>query len=174
MQILSRFADGLNVVLGWIAGLFLAISTVAVFMQIAVRFVLPKLGIIVAAPWTEEVSRYLMVWVVFLGVAVLCRSFRLIAVEILVFIVPPKVGTAIKLLAVAICLLFFGIVAQIGFGWTGMSAIEVSPVMRIPMNWVYLAMPIGALVAIFNLLVFAAEVLTGQRSVVDETAEAMD
>lgn len=174
MTSVTRFTDGLNRVLGWIVGALLAASTAAVFVQVLIRFVLPLLGIIVAAPWTEEVARYLMMWVVFLGVAVLCRNFRLIAVEIVTLITPRPVGRGVKLAAIAICIGFFAVIVRIGFGWTAMSGIELSPVMRLPMNWVYVAMPIGACLAIFNLLVLVAETLVGGRDILESHAEAAD
>jgi len=174
MNSLIKTTDLLNIAFGWIAGVFMAVATLAVLAQVFIRFFLPLIGIAVSAPWTEEVARYLMIWVVFLGVAVLCRSFRMIAVEMVVVSVPAKAGITLRLLAVAICIMFFLVVAIVGFGWTSMSGIEFSPVMRIPMTWVYMAMPVGALVAIFNLLIFTAEILTGRRQNVEPTAEIMD
>ncbi|MCX8997024.1 TRAP transporter small permease [Rhizobiaceae bacterium BDR2-2] len=174
MQPITRFTDGLNRVLGWVVGIFLAASSAAVFIQIVIRFVLPLFNVIIAAPWTEEISRYLMVWVVFIGVAVLCRNFRMIAVEILALLVPRPVGIALKLLSVAICIGFFAVIVNIGFRWTTMSSIELSPVLRLPMNWVYIAMPVGALIAIFNLLVVVAETLTGERNLLEGNEEVLD
>ncbi|QNH37893.1 TRAP transporter small permease [Aminobacter sp. MDW-2] len=174
MQKISRLTDGLNLVVSWIVGLFLAISSAAVFAQVLIRFVLPSFGIIVAAPWTEEISRYLIIWVVFLGVAVLCRNFRLIAVEILALMVPRPIGNAFKFFSIAVSLCFFALTASIGLSWTQMSAIELSPVMRFPMNWVYFAMPVGSLLAIFNLLVLAAEAMTGQRDLLEAHPDAED
>ena len=54
------------------------------------------------------------------------------------------------------------------------SSIELSPVLRLPMNWVYMAMPIGALIAIFNLVVFAAESMAGTRDVLADNADVTD
>jgi len=174
MQRVSHFTDALNRALGWLVGVLLALSTAAVFVQVVIRFVLPLFDVVVAAPWTEEVSRYLMMWAVFIGVAVLCRGFRLIAVEIVPLVLPARLGVALKLMSLAICIGFFAILVRIGFGWVAMSGIELSPVMRIPMNWVFVAMPIGSLIAIFNLLVFAAECLTGQRDPLAAHADAED
>lgn len=174
MKAVSRFADLCNLWIAGVLGVMFAVATAAVLIQIAVRFVLPEIGIVIAAPWTEELARYLMVWVVFLGVAVLLRSGRLIAVELLVFMVPQGAAKVIRLGSVAICLLFFSIVASIGFDWARMSTMEVAPVTRIAMNWVYLAMPIGALIAIANLIVFGLEILTGPDKASDEHAEPLE
>jgi TRAP-type C4-dicarboxylate transport system permease small subunit len=173
MNTIIKTTDTLNMVLGWIAGIFMGIATLAVLAQVFIRFVLPLLGMAVSAPWTEELARYLMIWVVFLGVAVLSRSFRLIAVEMIVVALPERAGIGMRMLSVSICILFFLVVAIVGFGWTAMSGIESSPVMRLPMTWVYMAMRVGALITIFNMLVFAVEILTGRRRNVEQ-AEIMD
>lgn len=173
MTFIIRSTDMLNTVLGWIAGTFMGIATLAVLAQVFIRFVLPLMGMGISAPWTEELARYLMIWVVFLGVAVLSRSFRLIAVEMIVVALPERAGIGMRMLSVVICICFFAVVATVGFGWTAMSSIETSPVLRLPMTWVYMAMPVGAVITIFNLLVFAAEILTGRRRNVEQ-AEIMD
>jgi TRAP-type C4-dicarboxylate transport system permease small subunit len=174
MDAIVRNTDRINKVLGWVAGIFMAVASVAVFAQVFIRFVIPLMGMSVSAPWTEELARYLMIWVVFLGVAVLSRTFRLIAVEMIVVALPERAGIVMRMVSVSFCILFFLTVAIVGFGWTSMSGIETSPVMRLPMTWVYMAMPVGALIAIFNLLVFAAEILTGRRRNVEPTADMMD
>lgn len=170
----SLFADRFNTVLTTVAAVLLAISTAAVLLQVIIRFVLPLLGLNVSAPWTEEVARYMMMWVVFLGVAVLCRHARLIAVEIVALLLPRPLGVGLKMVAVAICIAFFAILTKIGIDWIGMSGIERSPVLQIPMNSVYLALPVGGILAIFNLLVFMAESLTGLRDPLAGAAEAGD
>lgn len=174
MNALVKTIDGLNIALGWVVGAFMAIATISVLAQVVIRFVLPLVGLAVSAPWTEELARYLMIWVVFLGVAVLCRSFRLIAVEMVVVALPERAGIALRLLAVAICVAFLCVLASVGYGWTSMSGIESSPVMRIPMTWIYSAMPVGAAIAILNMLVYAVEIATERRRNVEQTAEIGD
>lgn len=163
VRALSRFTDRLNWGLAGLIAVLMAVATAAVLIQVIVRAVLPPLGLVVSAPWTEETARYLMVWVVFIGVAVLCRNLKLIGVEIVALIVPRRIGLAIKLFAAAVCIGFFATLGSIGWDWTLMSDIERSPVLLMPMMWVYAALPVGAAIAIFNLLVFAVETLTGAR-----------
>jgi TRAP-type C4-dicarboxylate transport system permease small subunit len=162
----------LNRAICWIIGIFFAVSTVAVLIQVIVRFVLPKMGLIVSAPWTEESSRFLVTWCVFLGVAVLCRDARLISVEMFAHLIPRAAGKIVKALGVLVTIFFFCCLLWTGSEWTQMSSIEASPVMRLPMNWIYLAMPVGSALAIVNLLAFLSECLTGQRDLLAESDAA--
>jgi TRAP-type C4-dicarboxylate transport system permease small subunit len=166
--------DGLNRLVSWTVGLLFALATAAVLIQVMVRFALPPMGIVVSAPWTEECARYLVAWSVFLGVAVLCRDARLIAVEMLAFMLPRRVGQTVKLLGVVISMGFFAILLSTGIEWTGMSSIEASPVMRIPMSWIYASMPVGSALALLNLAAFLIESLTGRRDPIGEAALAAD
>lgn len=151
-RIFLQTLDVVNRVTCWIVGILFAVATAAVLIQVGVRFVLPKLGLMISAPWTEELARYLVVWCVFLGVGVLCRHARLIAVDILTIILP--FGKALKIGGVVVTMFFFVLLVETGLEWISLTAIESSPVMRIPMTWVAVAMPIGSVLALFNLLGF--------------------
>ncbi|MFC7395636.1 TRAP transporter small permease [Chelatococcus sp. GCM10030263] len=147
-----RLLDGVNTLACWLAGTLFALATIAVLLQVIVRFVLPAVGVIVAAPWTEESARYLVAWSVFLGVAVLCRHGRLIAVDVFALTLPGAWGRSIRIASIVLSFFFFACLLRTGIDWTVMSMIEASPVMRIPMPWVYAALPVGSALALLNLV----------------------
>ncbi|MBN8988854.1 MAG: TRAP transporter small permease [Rhizobiales bacterium] len=153
--------DAVNRVVCWIIGVMFGLATLAVLIQVGVRFVLPAIGFVVSAPWTEEMARYLVAWSVFLGVGALCRNARLIAVEFFTHILPHPYGWALRVVSVILTGFFFVCLLRTGIDWTAMSAIEASPVMRLPMSWVYASMPVGSALAILNLVGFMAASLTG-------------
>lgn len=163
--------DVVNRVVGWIVGIMFALSTIAVLIQVFVRFVLPSMGLTISAPWTEESARYLVAWSVFLGVGVLCRHARLITVEFVAHILPRPYGWSVRVLGVLLTIFFFICLLRTGIEWTAMSAIEASPVMRIPMSWIYASMPVGSALAIFNLIGFLLASLVG---VYETTAKAAE
>lgn len=145
----------INRVAGALAGLALALATAAVFTQIVVRFALPRFGITLSLPWTEESARFLMVWFVFLGVAVLCRRGGLIAITTLQTSLPYATARWV-ILASAVCsAVFFAILLIVGWQWAMSSMRETATVLRIPMGLVYIAMPIGSAIALANLTLFA-------------------
>jgi TRAP-type C4-dicarboxylate transport system permease small subunit len=97
--------------------------------------------------WAEELTLYLMVWIVFVGGAVAVRTRGHIAIDLLPLALAP--GNR-RRLAIGIAL-----VAAAFFGWffwySGQHVLRVraagqtTPVMEAPMWLAYLAMPAGSL-----------------------------
>lgn len=162
--------DGVNSLCKIVCGLLLAVATLSVTWQILVRFVLDALGMNISAPWTEEVARYSFIWAVFIGVGVISRHAGLIAVEMLPQLLPPPYGKWVKLLAIGTTIAFFVAAGQVGYHFAVDGMIETSPVLRVPMAWVYSALPVGAALTVLNLLALALEgILLGR-----DIAEASD
>jgi TRAP-type C4-dicarboxylate transport system permease small subunit len=150
--------DRLNAAVYYGVGLLLAAITVVVLLQVVVRFVLTNLGVNIAAPWTEEMARYLLVWLIFLGAAVGCRKMQLISLEFVVKGSPALLGFALRYAALGLCLLLFLLMLRYGVEFvTVIGRTELSPVMQIPKTWVYWAMPAGAALMIANTLAFMVE-----------------
>ncbi len=161
----QTMCEALNRGVSTAVAIFLGLATAAVLIQIGVRFVLPPLGIIISAPWTEESARFLMTWSVFLGSAVLCRHGKLIAITILPDILPARTGQAIVLAGTALTATFFAILLLLGTNWAIASMGETATVLRIPMGLVYAAMPVGAALSLLNLCLFARDVFSAQPGI---------
>lgn len=156
--------SGLNRLAAVMVGVMLSFAAAAVFLQILVRFVLPPLGIVISAPWTEEIARFLITWSVFLGAAVQCRRGGLIAVTSLPAALPPNMGRALLISSATLTAVFFGFLLFIGWDWAIASAAERATVLRIPMTVVYASMPVGSVLAVLNLGLFLAELIRADRS----------
>ncbi len=135
--VLFRLIDNLEEA---VVVLFLAAMTVVVFLQVIFRFVLKG-----SLPWSEEVSRYLMVWVTFIGASIGVKHGAHIGVEAFVKLLPAALRRGAAILAGFLSLLFLAIVFYnstrlIQFLW---SSGQLSPAMQIPMFWAYLAVPVG-------------------------------
>lgn len=163
--------DGLNGIGKLLCGLLLAVATISVFWQILVRFVLDVMGANISAPWTEEVARYSFTWAVFIGVGVISRHAGLIAVEMLPQLLRSPYGLILKLLAIGITIAFFVVAGVTGYHFAVQGSFETSPVMRVPMTWVYAALPVGAALTVLNLLALALESLLLGKNIV-EAADA--
>lgn len=91
-----RPEDGLVLVIFWVLA-------VVVFLQFFTRYVLnSSLG------WTEEIARYLLIAVTFIGSAMAVRKRSHIAVEFFYRWLDPPGRHRLALAVDAICLLFFG------------------------------------------------------------------
>lgn len=99
--------------------------------------------------WTEEVARYALVWMTFLGGAELFRARGgHISVEVVMDALPPLVRHPI---ALAIDLLVLALLIAMGVGgWILIqaSSFAVSAALAIPMRYIYIVIPISAAIAI--------------------------
>jgi TRAP-type C4-dicarboxylate transport system permease small subunit len=157
MSLFLRAVDWLNVGLRHLVGAMLGVMVLVVGLQIVVRFVLPRLGIILSVPWSEELARYLMVWCIFLGAAVAARAGALIAVDTLPDSLPERWGDRVRLLALLITIGFFCELIWLGWRWVEFGETETSTVLNVPMAWVYWSLPAGSFFAILNIVAFIVE-----------------
>jgi C4-dicarboxylate transporter DctQ subunit len=112
----------------------LSIMSLAILIGVIMRFLLKMPNM-----WGEEISRYLMVLGVYLGVACGCRSRSHLAVEGLVAVLPKKLNWAIRLFCKVVIILAFGFFTVLIFklGFTQFKMGQTSPAMRLPMWIVY-------------------------------------
>lgn len=133
-----------------IAGI--ALMVVLISAQIGARFILPKFGITASYPWTEELARYLMIWVIFLAGALAARDGLLIAVQALVNVMPPRWARMSAVVSLGLLLVFFVVMAWVGWQWSTFGADEISPAMKMSKFWLYVSLPIGFLLSALNTL----------------------
>jgi TRAP-type C4-dicarboxylate transport system permease small subunit len=160
-----RLVDRLNAVMTAVVGVLLALITIAILVQVLVRFVLTAVGINISAPWTEELARYLLIWMVFLGAGIGCRRAQLIALDFLVRKLPSVPGQALRYATILLCVAFFALLFWIGLPFVELGRSESSPVMVIAKSWVYWAMPVGAALMIVNSLALMAEAVSTRRDI---------
>ena len=167
MKSFIRFADRINRVLEIAVGLALVGMTAVIFLQVLVRFVFAPLELPVHAPWTEELSRYLMIWAVFIGAALVARRADALAVEALVSAVPATAGRAIKVAAHLLSLFFYGCVFIIGLKMAQFGMTEMAPVLKVPMVWIYASMSTGAALTIMNGVALLAEIRIEKKDILE-------
>jgi TRAP-type C4-dicarboxylate transport system permease small subunit len=105
--------------------------------------------------WTEELARYLMIWVGLLGACLAFEKHAHLGVDYFVGKLHPAAGKLLKLAALAIVLFFAAFVLMWG-GWQLVSQTsalgQMTPTLGIPKAWVYVAVPLsGVFTALFTL-----------------------
>ncbi len=125
----------------------MALLVVDVLWQVFTRFVLNN-----PSSYTEEIARYLMIWVGLLGAGYAAGKKMHVAVDLL----PRKLtGRSARSLAVAIhtCTLLFALAVLVGGGtrlvWTMLYLGQTSAGLQIPLGYVYLAVPLSGLLITF-------------------------
>jgi C4-dicarboxylate transporter DctQ subunit len=102
--------------------------------------------------FTEELARYLMVWIVFLGSALAVRDEAHIRINILVKRLNPTLGKAARLLAHGLVLIFLVIIAVEGFRILPGQLRQMCITINVSLFYFYLAIPVGAILMIVYLL----------------------
>ena len=134
-------------------GLLMLIMCGATLAGVFARYVLND-----AISWSEEVARYAMIWMSFLGGGLVFRYSGHIAIDILVKSLPAGlVRKTIIGLAHLVVVTFLAMLAW--YGWTLMMRgnYMTTAALRIPMSLPYAAIPVGAVMMIYHLL--AANIL---------------
>jgi len=105
------------------------------------------------AGWTEELARYLLIWVSLLGGAYATAQRKHIAIQLLPDrLTPPQRKLLYRLIDVLV--LFFAMVVLVGGGsyyvYVSLSLGQRAPSLGIPVGYLYLVVPLsGVLVSLF-------------------------
>lgn len=97
-----------------------------------------------AVGWTEEVARFLMIWLTFLGAALAWHQGRHIAVTFVVDFMPSAPRHIMQITALAVTCGFAVALAWLGLAYMDMSSFQRSPALRIQMTYIYAVIPLSA------------------------------
>jgi len=100
--------------------------------------------------WTEEVARYLLVWMGFTAVSIALRQGKHIKVEVLPGLVPSIVAKAVGYGVDALIALFFIVLLQQGYLMT-VNNIMMASTFHLSMSWILVAVPIAAALTLIQL-----------------------
>lgn len=139
-----------------------AILIVPVTLQVISRYT----ALIPSWIWTEELSRFLFIWMIMLGAMIAIREGTHFVVDVLPPL-PPRANALLNLVS-ALCVLAFALVfiywgiQFVRFGWD-----QHSELAEMPMVYIFMAWPVaGVTWALFLGEVFLANwrVLSGKQS----------
>ncbi len=127
---------------------FMGAMMFIILLQVVARFI-PGLSL----PWTEEVSIYMMIWGAFLGGGIGLAKGKHIAITMFYNMMPTILKKFINVIKVSIVLFYIFFLVYYGYfyaqtGWT-----IISPATRIPSFWVFIAIPIGGILMLLQLLI---------------------
>lgn len=146
MVILKNTSDTLNSWSEKLVCILLGAMTLVVFAQVIFRLFKASL------PWSEELARYMMIYLTFIGASIGVKRGSHIAVEALMGLVREKYQKYVSLLVVLLCMAFFVILVVFGSKVVGTTMSQLSPAMKVNMGLVYLAIPLSGLLMIIHSL----------------------
>lgn len=151
---LSRLSDLADWVMCRLVFLAVTALTLTITLQIAARIFFDAL------PWTEELSRYLLVFATFGGASLAYKRGNHIAVTFLIGLARGRLSELLAAAVQLICLFFFAIAIRSSVQLISMQIYQTSPALGLPMRLVYLALPFGfSTMALHALAEFASRCL---------------
>jgi len=124
-----------------------AIMTIIIIVQVFMRYLF-----LYSLSWSEEVARYLMIWVAFLGASLALKYGFHIGIEFVIARIPEKARTHINLLAKLSILVFLIFFTIGGFQVSWAVRDQDSPALLFSMGYAYLSAPVGGVFMIIHLL----------------------
>ena len=135
--------------------LMMAIMSIVIIVQVYVRYVAKG-----SFPWSEELARYLMAWVAFLGSSLGIETGAHVGVELFVSFLPERLRDGVKMVTKLAMLAFLAAAIKEGYSLCISVAFQRSPALMISMVWPYLSVPVGCIFMFIQLLPSFLEDLT--------------
>ena len=114
---------------------------IVVFAATCVRYLT-----VMSLPWAEEVARYSMVWIAFIGASLGIKRNSHLGVEAVLLLLPKKSRIYFDYLRYCIIIVFNLLITYFMFQiiQSQVTTEQVSPSLRIPMWFAYGAIPVGS------------------------------
>ena len=153
----------------WVALAFFWLLGLCVFYQFFTRYALND-----SAAWTEEIARYLLICIVFIGIASAVRRTRHIHVDFLYRLIPARLGRALSTIIDAGRIVFFAIAVGLTIQMmTRMTALQMT-IIDLPVNIVYGVCVLGFVAATFRSVQVAIENWRRGFSLLERPEHAID
>ncbi|HXM81431.1 MAG TPA: TRAP transporter small permease [Burkholderiales bacterium] len=135
---MKTILDGYHRILTWLMVATVAILIVPVTLQIISRYT----HLIPSYIWTEELSRFLFIWMVMLGAMIGIREHTHFEVDVWPDLAPKptallRIISDVLVLVFALVFVWWGI-EFVRFGWD-----QLSELAELPMPWIFIAWPLA-------------------------------
>ena len=148
----------INQILKAVVVLMLGVMSIVVFAQVVFRIV--HLSI----PWSEELSKYLLIWSTFLGSALCIRRKSLVGLEFFLNSMTKRnqkiLQTVLNLIVCAMLLFLI----RVGFWAVRQVWLQITPVLKQSMGLMYAAIPVGSVFMLINEIIVTIYLWKGEEN----------
>lgn len=145
-------------------GIMVAASILTLLMVASALWQVTSRFIGIPSTFTEELLRFMLIWVAFLGATYAFGSRQQLAIIFLKNKLQGRPAFSLQLFIDIIVIVFVGAVLVVG-GWdiSTSTMAQVSPIMGIPMGLIYSILPISGCLIIFYQLINICENVLGLK-----------
>ena len=134
----SNFIAAIEKKLKWFLGVLLILTTLIIFIQVVIRYFF-----FYSIPWSEELSRYLYIWMVFFGACLGIRDDSQLSIDLLQHWIKGKTAIILTLVQQIVSLIVIIALVYCTLLLVQAGTRSTSPAMGISMAMVYVGLPIG-------------------------------
>ncbi len=146
-RMIHAFSNSVDRFVGGIVTILLIILVLLVNVSVIFRYVLEN-----PLRSTEELSLFIIVYVVFLGASMALKKHRHVGIQLLVDPMPPKVRYTINLFVSMGILYFLTILTKESYLLSLLSKTQWSPSAGISFFWLYVPVAIGSVAMIIQII----------------------
>ncbi len=151
-------------VLEWSLIVLMAANVLNVLWQVFTRFILKN-----PSSFTEELARYLLIWIGLLGAGYVAGRKMHLAIDVLINRLTGRARRLAEYLievSIFVFALFVMVFGGIRLVIITLTLNQISAVLRIKLGYVYLVLPLSGLLIMFYSLLFIVEIYRKQRDIV--------
>ena len=158
MKLVYSIDKAVNQILQAVVVIMLSAMSVVVFAQVIFR--IAHLSI----PWSEELSKYLLIWSTFLGSALCIRRKSLVGLEFFLNSMTEKNRKILQtILNLIVCALLLFLIC-VGFWAVGQVRFQITPVLKQSMGLMYAALPVGSVFMLINEIIVTIYLWKGEKN----------
>lgn len=142
-----KLKEKLDSILGWLLAMLMALMVVNVTWQVFSRYILND-----PSSWTDEVSRYMLVWLGLLGAAYVSGKNGHLAIDVILTKLKGKRFYWVNVIIHVLIILFASVVMV----WGGGNLVYITQVLeqktatlQVPLSWIYMMIPLSGVFVIF-------------------------
>ena len=139
--------------------LLMAIMSILGVFQVVGRLV----GIVPS--WTEEAIRFLFIWASCVGAAIGIKEHIHIGIDILVNLLPFVARKVVDIVVQLGLIAFDVFIIKFGFDMVARTMTQASPALRLPMAYVYLAVPVMGILGLYYSISEIVRIIRAKKEV---------
>lgn len=139
--------------------LLMAIMSILGVFQVVGRLV----GIVPS--WTEEAIRFLFIWASCVGAAIGIKAHIHIGVDVIVNLLPFVARKVVDIVVQLGLMAFDVFIIKFGFDMVARTMTQASPALRLPMAYVYLAVPVMGILGLYYSIFEIVRIIRAKKEV---------
>ena len=158
MKLVYEVDKIINKILQAAVVIMLSVMSIVVFAQVVFRIVHMSI------PWSEELSKYLLIWSTFLGSALCIRRNSLVGLEFFLNRMSKKNQKILQtLLNLIVCVILLFLI-RVGFWAVRQVWFQITPVLKQSMGLMYAAIPVGSVFMLINQIIVTIYLWKGEEN----------